>query len=453
VVASDRTRKILGAAALALAFALGSLGLPRAAHADDVAEATAAFARGNEHFQRAARLHGARRTTELEAALTEYFASLRIVRSRNVLYNTAIVLEQLERWEDCFNYWSEYLGVTGLSDAERADGTTHRDAVRPHVAVLSIASTPSGAEVWIDRRDLTSRGHTPFDFAVPAGDHHVYFVLAGHREMDATVHAGAGETAALRVQLTPSPVSLQVLAPSEGTLTIDGEPLSAGVATEVAPGTHVVRLVMPGTTPVERRIEVLAGAAPMVIDLASAARDAAPTSVPLGIHSDVVARVRVDGTETSEGTDMVVGVSPGTHEVRIEADDRAPLVISRTFIAGDPMRLDVHLHRRPDAPILAMRGVLGAVAAIGLGVSAALSIDAHDRLDQYNRTGGQALFDATNDANLRADVSWSVTAAFGVAALVTCFLDAGGGDSEGHFVLVPRPDGFFAMASQRFGGL
>ncbi len=430
---------------------------PSVVRADDVAEASELFASGNAHFQRAEHLRGERRQHELEAALSDYFASLRIVRSRNVLYNTAIVLEQLTRWDECFNYWTEYLAVTGLSDAERADGTTHREAARPHVAVLSIASTPSGADVWIDRRDLASRGHTPFELAVPAGDHHLYLTAPGHRETEATTSAATGETQSIAVTLTALPVSLQVLAPDEGTLLLDGAAIRAGASTEVPPGPHVLRLEVVGAEPVERRFEVIAGTVPMVIDLSGAVHRlvVAAVTVPLGVHADVDARVLVDGAEATHGTDVIVGVAPGPHEIRLEAPGRTPVTVEETFAVGSPMRLEAHLARQRDGGIFAMRGVFGIAAIISLGIGIALSIDAQSQLDAYNAATPPSLaqYSGVLDANLRADATWGITAALGVTALVACFVDAGGGESAGHFVIAPTADGVTLAASGRFGGL
>lgn len=437
-----------------LALLAGLLSLaPARARADDVAEATALFASGNGHFQRSQRLRGERRAHELEAALSDYFSSLRIIRSRNVLYNTAIVLEQLGRWDECFNYWTEYLGVTGLSDAERADGTTHREAARAHVAVLAITSTPSGADVWVDRRDLASRGHTPLEVAVPAGEHHLYLTAPGHHETEAAASATTGESHAVAVALSANPVSLQVLAPDEGRLTLDDAPIRAGASTDVTPGPHVLRLEVPGALPVERRFEVVAGAAPMVIDLAGAVHTASPTSVPLGVHADVAARIVVDGAELTRGSDVVVGIEPGPHEVRIEADGRAPATVHGTFVAGSPMRLDVHLARASDGGVLAMRGVLGSLAIVGLGCGIGLSVDVLQRRQQYDASPTPELLASGNDENLAADVTWGVTAALGIAALVSLFVDAGGGDSEARFVLAPTSGGATLAMSARFEGL
>src|SRR5687767_5244507 len=126
------TRGVRRALALALAIALAlatTTLVTERALADDTAEAAALFASGNQHLQASQRLRGERRTRALEAALGDYVASLRIVRSRNVLFNASLALEGLEPHEDAFNYLIEYLGMTGLSETERADGTRRLDAL------------------------------------------------------------------------------------------------------------------------------------------------------------------------------------------------------------------------------------------------------------------------------------------------------------------------------------
>lgn len=435
----------------ALWLAATVLGTPLAARADDVAEAGALFTSGNGHFERAQHLRGARRAHELEAALADYFQSLRILRSRNVLYNTAIVLEQLGRWDESFNYWSEYLAVTGLSDAERADGTTHRDAALPHVAAVHVSGEPAGAAVWIDRRDLATRGHTPFDIALAPGEHHFYVEAEGYLPFETTATAVLGETHAVAVTLTPAPVSLQVFAPDEGMLTLDGAELRPGASTSVVPGTHELRLEIVGAEPVVRHFEVVPGSVPMVIDLTSSVHRVAAASVPLGVHADADAHVVVDGADLSHGTDVVVGVAPGPHEVRIEASGRAPAVVRGTFSLGSPMRLDAHLAPTADSGLLAARGIFGAAAIVGIGVSLGFLIDAQSKWDHYqnNEIPGEV----SQDAQIANDVSWSITGAIGLTALVLCFLDAGGGESSARFVLAPTSGGAVLAASGRFGGL
>ena len=178
---------------------------PTRARADDVSEAGAAFARGNEHFQRSMRLRGDRRRRELEAALDQYFESLSRVRSRNVLYNAALVLEALDRADEAFNHWTEYLAVPDLSEAELADGRQHRDALALRVAVFEVNAS-AGAEIWIDRRDLGSRGRAPLTIALPPGEHTFYFAAAGYRESQVRATGEVGRTERVVAQLSMLPV-------------------------------------------------------------------------------------------------------------------------------------------------------------------------------------------------------------------------------------------------------
>src|SRR5688572_29893881 len=111
--------RLRGGLAAAIAIAAISLVPWTATAQDDTSRATALFASGNQHLQAAQRLRGDRRTRELEAALADYQSSLAIVRSRNVLFNASLALEQLGREGEAFNFLAEYLRVPGLSDDER----------------------------------------------------------------------------------------------------------------------------------------------------------------------------------------------------------------------------------------------------------------------------------------------------------------------------------------------
>src|SRR5688572_25834593 len=118
---------------------------PALARADANSEARVFFERGNEHLQRATNLRGSRRTRELQQALAEYVSSLRIVRTKNAVFNAGATLEMLERLEEAFDYFAEYVNMPGITDQERTEGLARRDALRPRVAVLRITSAPVGA--------------------------------------------------------------------------------------------------------------------------------------------------------------------------------------------------------------------------------------------------------------------------------------------------------------------
>jgi hypothetical protein len=399
------------------------------ARADDVTEAAALFEQGNGHFQAGMRARGARRTRELDAALDDYFASLRLVRSRNVLYNAALVLEQLARWDDAFNYWTEYLAVPGLSAAELADGNTHRDALRPRVAVATITSTPSGAEVWIDRRDLAARGHTPLEIALPAGAHTIWLVSRGYADGEGRIEASVGETASLTLTLVAAPVALQVLAP-EGELRLDGVLVDAGASLSVTPGPHVLTLTLEGRAPIERRLEVLAGGALMVIDLTSAVTASPRRTEPetiLHVEASAPSRVLVDGLVVASGTRLDVPMTPGEHEITVEPNGAPPWSGRHLFTTEGHPVLRLESHPTSDA-LRAVRGIFGVGAILGVLTSGVLSVAAGVANADYQTNPTRALLSEGDALNLAADSAWIGTAVFGVVAIIALVADDAASD-------------------------
>lgn len=111
------------------------------------AEARVYFQEGNRLYEQASGARGAQRTTLLQRSLEAYVDSLRIVRSRNALFNAAIVLGELGRNDESFNYFGEYLRIEELPAGDREDATRRRDALRSEVAVLQVTTDPEGASL------------------------------------------------------------------------------------------------------------------------------------------------------------------------------------------------------------------------------------------------------------------------------------------------------------------
>lgn len=419
------------------------------ARADDVAEASVLFARGNELFQRAMRLRGERRRRELESALALYVDSLARVRSRNVLYNAALVLEALERIPEAYNHWSEYLAIEGLTEAERADGLQRRDALRPRVAAFEIeSSTP--AEVWVDRRDLGSRGRTPLSIALPEGEHVFYFTADGHRETQVRASGILGETTRVRATLEPLPVSVQVLAPEGAVLEIDGERAVPGQSIPLPPGTHVARVSMGDRLFAERRFEVLVGAAPLVLDMTSALGATAAAPGLLEVLVPVAARLEIDGVAMGEGETVRAMVSPGPHHLRVSAPGRRDWTGTHTFTTF-PARLSVRLAEDTQDWVHVLRGVSGGLAALALVGGVGTLFLASVAHDENLRNPVDSTADRLAAATLAVDVTWSVTAALGAAAIGLLFVDAGGGESTATLSFEPTLGGMTAAACGRIG--
>src|SRR5262249_59649336 len=108
---------------------------------EDVAdEAQFPFVRGNQLY----------RQGRFDDALSEFYASNRLVPNRNVQFNIARCLEQLKLYDEAFRAWSELLR-TSPPASERAAIEGSIDKLRPHLALLQVTSDPPGAEIYANR--------------------------------------------------------------------------------------------------------------------------------------------------------------------------------------------------------------------------------------------------------------------------------------------------------------
>lgn len=422
------------------------------------AEARAHFDEANRHFARARRLRGARRTRALEEALGEYMATLAIVRSRNALFNTALVLEQLERPTEAFGLVREYLAIQGLTDQERADGEARMAELRAKVAVIAVESTPAGAQVYVDRRDLAARGRTPIEVAVEPGDHTVYLVLPHHETFEGEVAAATGERAEVRATLAAEPVAvtLEVMAPAETPLTLDGEPAEAGTV-RLAPGLHVARLVPPRGTPVERRFEVRPGE-PMRVRLELSSTAVAVQTGALRVTSNVAAQVFVDDAPIGEGQEVDAELSSGSHVVEVRVVDRDPLRRMVRIEPGATAELEATFEEET-RPLGVLPHIALGLTAAGLGATVGLGIRALNLNDDNeaacNAAGGPIVAPETcgrlasevDDANRATDIVLGVTGALAITTLILYLVNRPSADADLLQVNVDR-----SGAGVRFGG-
>src|SRR5438445_36041 len=142
----------------ALAAALLCALLPCAgARADSVAdEADFRFHRGVSLYARG----------HTEEALSEFLASNRLVRNRNVIQNVARCFERLRMYNEAWRWYSELLAEP-LPEGERRDLAAALERLQPSLALLRVFSDPPGATVYVDREDLGARGQTPVTLALP----------------------------------------------------------------------------------------------------------------------------------------------------------------------------------------------------------------------------------------------------------------------------------------------
>jgi hypothetical protein len=204
----------------------------------------------------------AQRGGNYPSAVQYYLASQRLAPNKNVVFNIAVCFERLSRWADAFRYYDAYAREE-LSPEDRALVDDALRRVRPRVALLRVTSSPAGATVYQDRRDLGVRGRTPITLAVDAASpHRVILDLAGHQSAESAERTIAvGEEAAVELSLVRILGSVSVAGTPEGAeirLDAADAPVAGTLPAvlELVPGEHVLYVSAPGHQTREEEVVV-----------------------------------------------------------------------------------------------------------------------------------------------------------------------------------------------------
>ncbi len=330
-------------------------------------EARTYFDEGNRLFQDASQARGARHTKLLQRSLEAYVDSLQIVRSRNALFNAAIVLDELRRYDESFNYFSEYLRIEGLSAPDREEATRRQDALRIKVAVLHVVTEPAGALLWVDRKDLAPRGETPIELALPPGDHRAFIEKDGYAPIERTQKIVRGDTVVVDLPLSPLPVLVTVQTDPEATVLLDGDQIEANSALNVQPGPHYVRVELNGQV-AERDVTVEVGGPSVVLTMPLEGQGSEPRERP---------RLRNAAIGTAASTLVTAGVALGLSLRARSLNDEQSNAAAAYRMSGDEadLRNAEHLADRTDRFNVAADVLWG--TTIALGVSAIVLYGVH----------------------------------------------------------------------------
>ncbi|MBM4361772.1 MAG: TonB-dependent receptor [Deltaproteobacteria bacterium] len=277
------------------------------AHADDLAdEADLQFRIGAERYA----------AGDARGALEHFLASNRLVRNRNVLFNVARTYENLCQYPEAYRYYGAAL-VDEPDQAARARIEQALTDLGPRVAVLEVETTPRGATLYVDRKDLGSRGEAPRSLGLAAGRYRVLSELPGHYPAETLVESVAlGAAVRVHLQLRPILGELRIEGPAAGAaVRIDGE--AAGprcvvpCAVELPPGRHQLSLTRAASRTVELTVDVVArGSLTLRPELP-------PITGFLVVSTDEPgALVEVDG-EPRGFTPGIVRVPAGEHRLRV----------------------------------------------------------------------------------------------------------------------------------------
>jgi outer membrane receptor protein involved in Fe transport len=305
-----QARPSTGAAAAALLVLLAALlSIPPPARADGLAdEAELYFQLGAEAYQKG----------DYRTALQHFLASNRLVPNRNVVYNVARSFERLGRFADAYRYYVD--ARVGESDARvlaELDASLAR--IAPEVAVLLVETSPTGATVYLERKDLGSRGRTPRLLAVAPGSYRVLVELEGHEPADAqAVVAELGKQTRVPFTLTRivGKVMVAVTGGPRAAVRVDDEAgpvaCTAPCALELPPGPHALYFAAEGYQAPARQVVVHARQT-----VSTTARLAILRGSVLVETDETGATIEIDDKPVGFTPAVVQGVAIGRHRLRV----------------------------------------------------------------------------------------------------------------------------------------
>lgn len=326
------------AALLTIACFLGFAGDPGRALAQPQAPAVSSAADEAElHFQLGSERY---RSGDLNAALEHFLRSNRLVPNRNVVFNIARTFESLARFADAHRYYID--AIAGETDVRAVNEITSAIArIAPNVAVLNVVTSPPGATIYIDRRDLGSRGRAPRPLALPPGSYRVIAELDGHEPaisepMKAEIGKSTAVSLALkrivgtvRVEVEGAPGAL-VRADDERSPPLCTAPCDAALP----PGPHLLYFSREGFQAAPKEVTVVAGRVTRATAILS------PLTGSLLVSTDEPgAVVTIDGRTMGFTPVVIQSVPSGRRKIRIALRDYAPIEREITIKTGEQAEL------------------------------------------------------------------------------------------------------------------
>ncbi len=232
------------------------LGFSGQASADGLAdEAELHFQLGTGDYQKG----------EYTSALEHFMVSNRLVPNRRVGFNIARTFEQLKRFPDAYRYYTDALeGETNKTAIDAA--RTALERLTPYVALLDVVTNPPGATIYIDRKDLGSRGRTPRALALAPGTYRVIVELPGYESASSqpiSVQVGNTEKVPLELKRIEGRVEVTLTGAPHAAVRVDDEastPVCTAPCEFALPvGKHELFVTADGVASAPKTVQVVAG--------------------------------------------------------------------------------------------------------------------------------------------------------------------------------------------------
>jgi outer membrane receptor protein involved in Fe transport len=302
------------------------------ARADDMAdEAEVEFNLGAERYERG----------DYRSALSHFLASNRLAQNHNVLFNIALSYERLGRLPEAYRYYARSLeGESDEAVSAHLQAALARLARR--VALMHVITTPPGARLYIDRRDLGERGAAPQTMALEPGTYRVFADLEGYRVAESEpveLRVGAERTVSLELQRIVG--TIRISGPAGAAVHLNAESSAdacqAPCDLPAPPGQHTLIVSKVGFR--TARVPISIGAD----QVSSLFVDLVPESGSLLVTADEPgAMIEVDGLLRG-GVPASFDVPVGPHAIRVGAQGFQPIERQIEIRANQQTRLDLKL--------------------------------------------------------------------------------------------------------------
>jgi outer membrane receptor for ferrienterochelin and colicin len=278
---------------------------------------------------------------EYRTALEHFLGSNRLVPNKNVVFNIARCYEKLGKFPEAYRYYAQ-----ALAAEEQADARSKIEAalahIQPEVAVLRVITEPSGAVLYVDRRDLGPRGNAPLSLGLSSGRTRIIAELPGYHPAEAVVdQVTRGRETTLRLVLSPILGTVLVLRPPGAR--VESHPPSTQPACTVPctlrlpPGRRRLRITRAGYRPAEIPADSIAQRqttlSPELERL---------TGNLLVSTDEPAALIEVDG-EPRGFTPAILRLNVGKHRVRVSLFGFRPLEQTVKVEQDQQHRLDLEL--------------------------------------------------------------------------------------------------------------
>ena len=381
------------------------------------------------HDQLARTYYNAR---SFEAALREFFLEQRVSPNPRIAYNIALCFQDLDRREEAFLYFGEYLASDDSDPERRSYAERTVESLKRRTARVLVRSEPPGAEVYVDRREHGSYGKTPKVLAIPPGDHEVWVELDGYRVATGKIIARRGEEETLELRPQQIVGHLRVTSPVSGQVfvrTAAGSNAAQGDApfeADLAPGSYEIRVHAPGYMPWSSLARV---EAEMGVEVAAALQPAPAVTGDITVTSNAPgALVELGGEPVGFTPTVLSDVRVGAHDLRVRTQSLLPWTGRVDVVAEERSWVTVSLQKTPavhHSPSTWVVAGLGAAALVAGGVLGVLAIQAHHDFEGVpvgsDRT---VLRERGITLNTAADASL-ITAAVAVGAALVLYVVTG----------------------------